>query len=348
VLWLARLSTTFRPSQTGFANPRVAHIRGALGYHVHSYEVGLANIQRWRRGQEELFPTVIQVQTINRCNARCGMCPYPYTIHLEPREVMEDALFTKIVQECAGEPELRDFVPMAKNEPLLDPKLETRIAEFKAAAAPHQIVELVTNGSALTPARFQRLVESGVDLLTVSLSAATPETYQQVMQGLSWAQIIRNLDAITHADTSRINLFLRFIKQRDNLAEHRTFLRHWRSKGWNLLSYEVNNRAGAVQGYERLAPAKHALQRRMRKALGRRLFRVCPYAFGVIHVLQNGDVPFCTNDWKNREILGNVGNQSIREIYNTPRLQEFRALMRQGRYDEIEACKECSFRQEWL
>lgn len=160
VLWLARLSTTFRRSQTGFANPRVAHIRGALGYHVHSYEIGLANIQRWLRSQEELFPTVIQVQTINRCNARCGMCPYPYTIHLEPREVMEDALFTKIVQECASEPELRDFVPMAKNEPLLDPKLETRIAEFKAAAAPHQIVELVTNGSALTPARFQRLVEN--------------------------------------------------------------------------------------------------------------------------------------------------------------------------------------------
>ena len=35
---------------------------------------------------------------------------------------MDDALFTKIAQECAAEPELLDLVPMAKNEPLLDPK----------------------------------------------------------------------------------------------------------------------------------------------------------------------------------------------------------------------------------
>jgi radical SAM protein with 4Fe4S-binding SPASM domain len=210
------------------------------------------------------------------------------------------------------------------------------------------MVELVTNGSVLTPARFQRLVESGVDLLTVSLSAATPETYTRVMQGLSWSQIMRNLDAIIHLDTSRINLFLRFIKQRDNLAEYRPFLRQWRSKGWNLLSYEVNNRAGAVKSYGRLGLAKRAFQQRMRKALGRRLFKVCPHAFSMMHVLQNGDVPFCTNDWRNREILGNIRHQSIRAVYNSPRMQELRALMQQGRYDEIEPCRDCSFRQEWL
>lgn len=347
-LWVTEQLKPWLRSKTGYANPRVAHIRGALGYHMHSHQVAFPNITRWLKQRGELFPAVLQVQTINRCNAQCGMCPYPYTIHLEPREVMDDALFTKIIKECAQEPSLRDFVPMAKNEPLLDPKLAARIAEFKAVAAPHQMVELVTNGSALTPSRFNRLVASGVDLMTISLNAADEATYQKVMQGLSWQQINKNLDAIAGADRSRINIFLRYIKQQDNLAECNRFIKQWRGRGFNILAYEINNRAGAVQGYARMMLVKSTLVKRIRKAFGRRLFKVCPHAFSIMHVLQNGDVPLCTNDWHNREVLGNANDQSLRAIFNSPRMQEIRELMRQGRYDEIAPCKECSFRHEWL
>jgi radical SAM protein with 4Fe4S-binding SPASM domain len=159
---------------------------------------------------------------------------------------------------------------------------------------------------------------------------------------------MRHLDAIAQADTARVNIFLRFVKQRDNRAEYGAFVRQWRKRGFNLMAYDINNRAGAVNGYEHLATIKHGLVRRLRKALGRRLFKVCPHAFSVMHILQNGDVPFCTNDWHNREVLGTVKEQSIRAIYNSPRMQELRELMRQGRYDEIEPCRECSFRKEWL
>jgi radical SAM protein with 4Fe4S-binding SPASM domain len=346
--WIVRWLGERFPSRTGFANRRVRHVRGALGYHLHSYEVGLPNITRWLRGERELFPTVLQVQTINRCNAACAMCPYPYTIALEPREQMDDALFRKIVAECAAEPQLQDFVPMAKNEPLLDRKLAARIAEFKAAAQPHQLVELVTNGSALTPDRFQALADAGVDLLTVSLNAATPETYARVMGGLSWRQVMSNLEALAATERGQVNRFVRFVKQRDNQAEARRFARHWRRRGFNVMLYEINNRAETVQGFAGLAVAKSAITRRLRKAIGRRLFKGCPYAFSVMHILQNGDVPLCANDWQNRLVLGNVRNASIRTIFNSPQIQTIRELMRQGRYDEIEPCRNCSFRHEWL
>jgi radical SAM protein with 4Fe4S-binding SPASM domain len=67
-----------------------------------------------------------------------------------------------------------------------------------------------------------------------------------------------------------------------------------------------------------------------------------------MHVLQNGDVPMCANDWHNREILGNVNQDSLRAIYNSPRMKEIRGLMAQGRYADIPACKDCSFWKEWL
>ena len=56
----------------------------------------------------------------------------------------------------------------------------------------------------------------------------------------------------------------------------------------------------------------------------------------------------CANDWENREILGNVRDQTIREIYNSPRMNEIRELMRAGRFEEIEACRSCSFYHDWM
>jgi len=43
-----------------------------------------------------------------------------------------------------------------------------------------------------------------------------------------------------------------------------------------------------------------------------------------------------------------VRETSLREIYNSPRMQEVRTLMYQGRYPEIPACRDCSFWKDWL
>jgi len=309
------------------------------------------NVDKWRANPErELFPVVLQVQTINRCNGRCGMCPYPYTIHLEPREIMDEGLYTKIVQECASEEDFQEFVPMTQNEPLLDVKLEERIAEFKRIAKPHQIVEIVTNGAALTPARFQKLVESGLDTLTFSLSAYTETTFNKLIDGLSWEQVTRNLDAVARSPLlSRVNVFLRYVRQQGNEVEFPVFKKYWQKKGLNVSYYEINNRAGSLNDYDERIPFKSTLFKWGRKGMGRKIFKgVCPYAFGVMHVLKNGDVHLCANDWQHREKLGNAREQSLREIYNSPRIREIRELMEQGRFDEIAPCKECSFWKEWL
>ena len=130
LLWGSGLLYRFSSSQTGCDNPRTGHLTG-LTYLAHLYWTLSPNINAWRAGNRHLFPAVLMVQTINRCNGRCSICPYSYTMHLQPKGVMEEDLFHKIIQECAQEKDLVRFVPMAKNEPLLDPRLEERIAAFE-------------------------------------------------------------------------------------------------------------------------------------------------------------------------------------------------------------------------
>jgi radical SAM protein with 4Fe4S-binding SPASM domain len=339
----------FFHSRTGWENPRVRNIT-SLTYLLRGTWIVNRNLDKWRASRAPLFPAVLQVQTINRCNGRCGMCPYPYTVHLQPRDVMDDALFSKIVEECVVEDDFFEFVPMVQNEPLLDIKLEERIAEFKQRAQPHQSVEIVTNGTALTPGRFEKLVQSGLDTITISLSAFTQATYERLIEGLSWTQIIKNLEAVAVSPLrARINILLRYVRQNGNEREFRPFKKYWERRGLNVSNYEINNRAGALDGYEDRQPVKSFLFKRARKSMGRTILKgACPHAFGIMHVLTNGDVPLCANDWHNRHLLGNVRKQSIREIYNSPQMNRYRDLMEQGRFNEIEACRECSFWHEWL
>lgn len=370
-LWADKYIAPLHVSKTGYANPRVRNMVGTFGYTSHSYHLTLPNIHKWlngvarnarpersRRGiphsqqsagyhpAPQLFPMVIQVQTINRCNGACGFCPYSYTVHLQERRTMDDALFTKIVDECVAEKDLHDFVPMSKNEPLLDVKMEKRVAEFKSKARPHQMVELVTNGTALTPVRAKRLMDAGVDLITVSVNAADEETYNKVMVGLSWKQVMRNLEALSKMDLSTVNVYLRFVADQRNKKDLRAFHKRW--KHFNLFQFNVNNRAGTVRNYETMVMKYNDFISRLRRVGGSRVYPVCPYVFSLMHVLENGDVPMCSNDWHNREVLGNVRTQTIRKIYNSPRMNQIRELMAQGRFEEIDACRECSFYHDWM
>lgn len=336
----------FLRSPTGYNNPRVRRMVGGIGYWAHSFRLTLPNIRKWMKTRGELFPMVLQVQTINRCNAACAFCPYPYTVHLQEKRVMDDALYSKIVDECVTEPDLHDFVPMSKNEPLLDVKMEERVAEFKRKAQPHQLVELVTNGSPLTPGRIKRLMAAGVDLLTVSVNAANEATYNQVMVGLSWKQVMNNLEALSKEDLAMTNVYLRFVSEQDNRKDLQVFRERW--KGFNLFTFNVNNRAGTVKDYETKIIDYADFIQRIKRMAGSHTYPVCPYIFSLMHILENGDVPMCSNDWANREVLGNVRTQSIREIYNSPRMNQLRELMAQGRFEEIDACRECSFYHEWM
>ncbi len=334
-----------RRSRTGYANPRVAHIVGRVGFAVHSYLCTVPPMRAWLRGQREVFPALVQVQTINRCNAACEFCPYPYTVALQDRRVMGDEVFSRIVAECASEPGLRSFCPMGKNEPLMDPRLEQRIAEFRAVAQPHQIIELVTNGSMLSPKRVQALADAGLDLLTVSASATDADTYRRVMAGLSWERVSGNLDALADRDLPTMNVYVRFVEDMTNRRSLRRFRARWGR--FNLFGFAVNNRAGTVRGFERLRVRHSPVLRWLRRAAGRSIWPICPYVTSMVHVLENGDVPFCLNDWQGREVLGNVREASIREIYNGERMQQIRALQAAGRFDEIPACRECSFHHDW-
>jgi MoaA/NifB/PqqE/SkfB family radical SAM enzyme len=75
-------------------------------------------------------------------------------------------------------------------EPLFHPKTIDWIVAAKSLGVK---VELITNGTILTERKSQELIDSGLDVLWVSIDGASPETYADVRMGAELPSILGNL-----------------------------------------------------------------------------------------------------------------------------------------------------------
>jgi MoaA/NifB/PqqE/SkfB family radical SAM enzyme len=291
------------------------------------------------------FPRLIQLQTINACNAACAMCPYPVYRDVFPRGRMDDALFDRVTEEIARHPEAKVFIPMLQNEPFLDRRIFEKVARFKAATGGRVRVELVTNGAFLTEENVARIAECGLDVVDVSLDALSREVYARVRVGLDYDRVLAGVERLLAAKLPATSVFVRLVKVRDNVHEVRAFARAWRRRGVPVFMYTANDRGGAVVGFDdtqRIPDAEIPLRSRVGRRLVRAWMGHCPIPFSSAYVLHDGSLILCAHDWARREILGNVREATIAELWNGERMREIRALVSERRYGEVPSCAGCS------
>ncbi len=112
-------------------------------------------------------------------------------------------------------------------EPLASPIFRAFVEDLARRPDP-PAVAMVTNGSLLTPRWIASLPRLPFRAITVSLNAATPDTYRRVNRGLPFQAIRRNLDALrTARKDGRFvgGLTYSFVVLKANLAEVVAFAR---------------------------------------------------------------------------------------------------------------------------
>ena len=130
----------------------------------------------------------VYIEPTNACNLECRTCIR--NIWDEPIGRMNSKTFDRIIEG------LESFSPKPTvffggfGEPLFHPGIVDMVARVKALDA---TVELITNGTLLTQEMSNRLIESGLDMLWVSLDGATPESYADVRLGAALPEVLSNL-----------------------------------------------------------------------------------------------------------------------------------------------------------
>ena len=133
----------------------------------------------------------IYIEPTTRCNLNCTMC-IRNSWDEQPGD-MSQSTFSAILSG------LDDFHPTplvsfsGLGEPLMHPKIIEWIRLVKEKGAQ---VELITNGTLLTRKMSLDLINTGLDILWVSIDSASPESYADVRLGARLSEIINNLKAV--------------------------------------------------------------------------------------------------------------------------------------------------------
>lgn len=314
-----------------------------------NYLLTLLRIIRTRGGNS--FPALLEIQTINRCNALCPMCPYSHTIANMPLVKINGKLYSRILNELSKEKAFGTLVLSFQNEPLMDKELVKKAKEFKKIM-PDKNLEIVTNGTLLNKENIP-LLYNYFDRISISINAYFKSTYDKIMNGKYYDPLMRNLEIISQNKAWINKTMLRFVKQKDNYKEFNEFKRYWNNRGFSVFGFDVNTRVGSLKSYDSVKiPLTISKKVKMAflKIISKFIVKNCYIPLLSFYIRSNGDVVPCFNDYSNDNILGNVNKTSIRNIYNSPRYKKIREKAKNTSEPSHDICKKCDLYHDaiWL
>jgi radical SAM protein with 4Fe4S-binding SPASM domain len=289
------------------------------------------------------LPTVLQVEPTNRCNLRCVGCPV--TIGLDrPLGGMASQMFRKVVDELRDNLLLMIFWDWG--EPFLNPQAYDMIKYAHDAGIK---VVSSTNGHPFGRGEHaKRVVESGLDVLVFSVDGTTQASYEsfRVLGNLEVVlEGIRRVVAERKRQNSQTPLInLRFIVMKQN--EHEVpYLR--------ILAKELGVDALTLRKYRdwfndsELQPTDttYQLPNEIQKH-GRRLKdNPCKHLWNNPSIHWDGSIVSCFVDYKGDQVLGEMKQQSFKEIWNGETYRKLRHTFRTD-WQNHPLCGTCNYGYE--
>jgi radical SAM protein with 4Fe4S-binding SPASM domain len=117
------------------------------------------------------------------------MCPRSYNEGL----IRKSLRLTDIKIIISQIPDCRDIVLHGLGEPLMNQDLIDIVSFLKKIK---KRVHFTTNSMLLTPRISEELIKSGLDTITISINGATSETYEHIMKGANFLNVLENIKSL--------------------------------------------------------------------------------------------------------------------------------------------------------
>lgn len=304
---------------------------------------------RKKRMQENVplcYPLAIAVELSSDCNSNCYMCPRKNMFRASG--VMELDLFKKIIDELVeNKVILRKIFLHWMGEPLMNENFD-RMINYAREKNIAEMTVIASNLIALDENKARRLINSQLDELFVSLDAVRPETYARIRgnaAGLKEVEknLLRLIELKKEMKSSLPYLRLKILKSDLNRDEISEFRQKWGEmvdeiyveediNTWNGTNKDVNQNIETDTQY-----------RENVKNIERRW--PCDRLWYQVAISQDGFVTPCIADWNGLGFIGNIQNQTIFEIWNSPEMVEMRRKHLDNEYNNLPMCKDC---RRWI
>jgi MoaA/NifB/PqqE/SkfB family radical SAM enzyme len=178
---------------------------------------------RDQASQSERWP-VLQIETTSRCSMRCVFCPNKAL----GQEWLHGDLPWQVYRDHIG-PHLAHFdlvYLQGWGEPLLHPHLWDMVRQAKSAGCR---VGFTTCGGLLDEEKGQRLLDEGINILSISFAGASKSTHESLRVGSDFLKLATNVERLSkqraNFQNSSLKLELFFLMMRPNIHELPAFVR---------------------------------------------------------------------------------------------------------------------------
>ena len=262
-------------------------------------------------------------------------CPNEAVLHSDlSHGRMPPEAFQKIVDELASTRPRRVSLYL-QNEPLLDMRLPEFVA-YVAERIPKTSTLVTTNGTYLSEERGAALIDAGLKRLKVSIQSLDRASNMAIMgKACDSDKVVRNVLALRRVIKEKrarhFDLRVSTVVTKMNEGEIDETARFWRRHGIRFVTSALENRGGNIENALDLNPG----EMEVRSDCIRPRREMC--------ILYNGDAVLCCVDWHRVEVVGNVFESSIAEVWNGPRLGHIRRAFSEGDTEALpEICVNCT------
>lgn len=269
------------------------------------------------------------------CNFSCKFC-FNRDKNNSFHKIMEFDMFVKIVDDLRKFPQKLKVLRLYKEgEPLLNKRLPEMIAYAKKSEVAESI-DFTTNGSLLCPEKNIQLINAGLDAINISVEGISAKQYFEVSNVK--IDFDNYVDNIRHLYKNKGNCRI-LIKTNDiNVPEKD------REK-----FYEIFGDICDEIAIENVVPIWHNVDISDVKSdfndgiYNQKItdIEVCPFIFYSMTINSDGSVSSCFMDWEHLNIIGNVKEKSVYDIWNGEKMKQLRIDHLKKQKSKYQICADC-------
>jgi radical SAM protein with 4Fe4S-binding SPASM domain len=274
------------------------------------------------------LPKLLMVEVTNRCNSRCIMCDRQSMTR--PQGNMDLALFKRAIDNAAAlgiqKLQLNRF-----GEPLLHPSL-VEMTEYAIRKGIRRAY-FASNASLLNPEIAQRIIDSGLHHIILSLDGATAETFEHIRRGLKYKNVRKNIENFLELRAKEGRKYPYVVLNTILMKETEQQMGEVMGK-WGKLVDELNVisavKYGGIENHSSINRSTLPIKRGPCLHLSERLA-----------IFWNGDVTVCCGDVNGDLRIGNIAQASIEELWNSAAIDRIRRIHASRDFSQLPICEGC-------
>jgi radical SAM protein with 4Fe4S-binding SPASM domain len=291
------------------------------------------------------YPISVSFEPTTSCNLRCPECPSGLRAFTRPTGMLQKDFFKETIDDIHQH--LLYLIFYFQGEPYLNPEFLDMV---KYASSKNIYTATSTNAHYITDEVAKKTVESGLDRLIISIDGTTQDVYQQYRVGGNLNKVIEGAKNIVkwrkELNSKTPFIFFQFLVVKPN--EHQ--LEEIKQLAKEIGVDEVRFKTAQVYDYEtdpnQLIPNNEKYSRYKKDKDGKytpknKLVNRCWKLWHANVITWDGLVVPCCFDKDATHQLGNIKNESFKNIWNNSNYKQFRTELMKSRKN-IDICSNCS------